>query len=188
MWMGGSPFRWATLTSQRHLVAALVAQGHRTSMKMVARLLKDDLGYSLQANRKRLEGAQHPDRNAQFEHLNETIRQQLAAHEPVISVDTKKKELVGLYKNGGRELRAQGDPEDVQVHDFVGEAGQVAPYGVYDLQQNDAWVSVGISHDTAEFAVETVRTWWAEMGAATYPRATSLVIAAYLAKQHRDRS
>jgi hypothetical protein len=172
-----SPLLW-TARSQRHLVAALVAQGHQTSMKMVARLLKDHLGYSLQANRKRLEGAQHPDRNAQFEHLNETIRQQLAAHEPAISVDTKKKELVGLYKNGGRELRAQGDPEDVQVHDFVGEAGKVAPYGVYDLQQNDAWVSVGISHDTAEFAVETVRTWWAEMGAAAYPRASSLVIAA----------
>jgi hypothetical protein len=172
-----SPLLW-TARSQRHLVAALVAQGHQTSMKMVARLLKDHLGYSLQSNRKRLEGAQHPDRNAQFEHLNETIRQQLAAHEPAISVDTKKKELVGLYKNGGRELRAQGDPEDVQVHDFVGEAGKVAPYGVYDLQQNDAWVSVGISHDTAEFAVETVRTWWAEMGAAAYPRASSLVIAA----------
>jgi Rhodopirellula transposase DDE domain len=172
-----SPLLW-TARSQRNLVAALVKQGHQTSMKMVARLLKEDLGYRLQANRKRLEGAQHPDRNAQFEHLHETMRQQLAAHEPVISVDTKKKELVGLYKNGGRELRAQGDPEDVQVHDFVGEAGKVAPYGVYDLQQNDAWVSVGISHDTAEFAVETVRTWWAEMGAATYPRATSLVIAA----------
>jgi hypothetical protein len=172
-----SPLLW-TARSQRHLVAALVQQGHQTSMKMVARLLKEDLGYRLQANRKRLEGAQHPDRNAQFEHLHETMRQQLAAHEPVISVDTKKKELVGRYKNGGRELRAQGDPEDVQVHDFVGEAGKVAPYGVYDLQQNDAWVSVGISHDTAEFAVETVRTWWVEMGAATYPRATSLVIAA----------
>ena len=158
-----SPLLW-TARSQRHLVAALVAQGHQTSMKMVARLLKE-LGYSLQANRKRLEGAQHPDRNAQFEHINETIRQHLDAHEPVISVDTKKKELVGLYQHGGRELRAAGDPEDVQVHDFVGAAGKVAPYGVYDLHTNAAWVSVGISHDTAEFAVETVRTWWAEMGA-----------------------
>jgi hypothetical protein len=171
-----SPLLW-TARSQRHLVAALVAQGHQTSMKMVARLLKE-LGYSLQANRKRLEGAQHPDRNAQFEHINETIRHQLAAHEPVISVDTKKKELVGPYKNAGRELRAHGDPEDVQVHDFVGEAGKVAPYGVYDLHKNEAWVSVGISHDTAEFAVETVRTWWAEMGAPAYPHATSLVITA----------
>lgn len=171
-----SPLLW-TARSQRNLVAALTQQGHHTSMKMVARLLKE-LGYSLQANRKRLEGAQHPDRNAQFEHINETIRHQLAAREPVISVDTKKKELVGLYKNGGRELRAHGDPEDVHVHDFVGDDGKVAPYGVYDLHKNDAWVSVGISHDTAEFAVETVRTWWREMGAAAYPRATTLVITA----------
>ena len=171
-----SPLLW-TARSQRNLVAALVAQGHQTSMKMVARLLKE-LGYSLQANRKRLEGAQHPDRNAQFEHINETISHQLDAHEPVISVDTKKKELVGPYKNGGRELRAQGDPEDVRVHDFVDEDGKVAPYGVYDLHKNEAWVSVGISHDTAEFAVETVRTWWTEMGAPAYPHATSLVITA----------
>jgi Rhodopirellula transposase DDE domain len=171
-----SPLLW-TARSQRNLVAALTQQGHHTSMKMVARLLKE-LGYSLQANRKRLEGAHHPDRNAQFEHINETIRHHLAAHEPVISVDTKKKELVGLYKNGGRELRAHGDPEDVHVHDFVGEDGKVAPYGVYDLHKNDAWVSVGISHDTAEFAVETVRTWWREMGATAYPRATTLVITA----------
>ena len=171
-----SPLLW-TARSQRHLVAALTALGHHTSTKMVARLLRE-LGYSLHANRKRLEGAQHPDRNAQFEHLNETIRRQLAAHEPVISVDTKKKELVGAFKNGGRELRAQGDPEDVLVHDFVTADGKVAPYGVYDLDANAAWVSVGISHDTAEFAVETVRTWWHEMGAPTYPRATSLVITA----------
>jgi hypothetical protein len=172
-----SPLLW-TARSLRHLVGALRTQGHQTSMKMVARLLKDDLGYSLQANRKRLEGAQHPDRNAQFEHINETIRQRLAAQEPVISVDTKKKELVGAYKNSGRELRPRGDPEDVQIYDFVGADGKVAPYGVYDLHANDAWVSVGISHDTAEFAVATVRTWWQEMGAAKYPRATSLLITA----------
>ena len=171
-----SPLLW-TARSQRNLVAALRTQGHQTSMKMVSRLLKA-LGYSLQANRKRLEGAQHPDRNAQFEHINETIRLQLEADEPIISVDTKKKELVGPYKNGGRELRAQGDPEDVRVHDFIDVAGKVAPYGVYDLQTNEAWVSVGISHDTAEFAVETVRTWWREMGATRYPGATSLVITA----------
>jgi hypothetical protein len=163
--------------SQRNIVAALTTQGHHTSMKMVARLLKE-LGYSLQANRKCLEGAQHPDRNAQFEHINETIRRQLAAQEPVISVDTKKKELVGAFKNGGRDLRAQGDPEDVNVHDFVTAEGKVAPYGVYDLHANAAWVSVGISHDTAEFAVETVRTWWREMGALLYPHATTLVITA----------
>ena len=171
-----SPLLW-TARSQRNIVAALTQQGHHTSMKMVARLLKE-LGFSLQANRKRLEGAQHPDRNAQFEHINETIRHQLEAHEPAISVDTKKKELVGPYKNGGRELRAQGDPEDVNVHDFVSPDGKVAPYGVYDLDKNNAWVSVGISHDTAEFAVATVRTWWHEMGALAYPHATSLVITA----------
>jgi transposase len=172
-----SPLLW-TARSQRNIVAALKKQGHQTSMKMVSRLLKE-LGYSLQANRKRLEGAQHPDRNAQFEHINETIRRQLKAKEPIISVDTKKKELVGPYKNAGRELRAQGDPEDVNVHDFIDKKnGKVAPYGVYDLQENEAWVSVGISHDTAEFAVETIRTWWMEMGSPKYPGATSLVITA----------
>jgi hypothetical protein len=172
-----SPLLW-TARSQRNIVDALKRQGHPTSMKMVSRLLKE-LGYSLQANRKRLEGMQHPDRNAQFEHINETIRRQLELNEPVISVDTKKKELVGPYKNGGRELRAQGDPEDVNVHDFGDkEKGKVAPYGVYDLQKNEAWVSVGISHDTAEFAVETIRRWWNEMGVPRYANVTSLVITA----------
>ena len=127
-------------------------------MKMVARLLKE-LGFSLQANRQRLDGAPPPDRNAQFEHINETIRYQLDAHEPALSVDTKKKERIGPDKNGGRERRAQGDLEDVHVHDFVSADGTVAPYGVYDLHKNDAWVSVGISHDTAACAVATVRTW-----------------------------
>jgi hypothetical protein len=167
-----------TARSQRNLVAALKKGGHQTSMKMVSRLLKD-LGYSLQANRKRLEGAQHPDRNEQFEHINEMVRRQLEANEPAISVDTKKKELVGDYKNGGRELRARGDPSDVKVHDFIDKKqGKVAPYGVYDLQENEAWVSVGISHDTAEFAVETIRKWWKEMGRSRYPDAASLVITA----------
>ena len=172
-----SPLVW-TARSQRNIVAALKTQGHQTSMKRVARLLKE-LGYRLQANRKRLEGAQHPDRNAQFEHINAMIRRTLDAHEPVISVDTKKKELVGRYKNGGRELRATGDPDDVKVHDFVDpEQGRAAPYGVYDLQQNDAWVSVGLSHDTGEFAVQTIRTWWQEMGAPRYPDATARLITA----------
>jgi hypothetical protein len=172
-----SPLLW-TARSQRNIVEALKKQGHQTSMKMVSRLLKE-LGYSLQANRKRLEGAQNPDRNAQFEHINETLRRQLEANEPAISVDTKKKELVGSYKNNGRELRAKHDPEDVNVHDFIDkDKGKVAPYGVYDLQKNEAWVSVGISHDTAEFAVETIRTWWNEMGVSKYPNATSLVITA----------
>lgn len=172
-----SPLLW-TARSQRNIVVALEKQGHRTSRPMVARLLKG-LGYSLQANRKRLEGTQHPDRNAQFEHIDETVRRRLEANEPTISVDTKKKELVGPYKNGGRELRRQHEPEEVNVHDFADEEkGKVAPYGVYDLQKNEAWVSVGISHDTAEFAVQTVRTWWNEMGASRYPNATSLLITA----------
>jgi len=172
-----SPLLW-TARSQRNIVAALKKQGHQTSTTMVSRLLSE-LGYSLQGNQKRLEGTQHPDRNAQFEHINEIVRRQIEANEPAISVDTKKKELVGTYKNGGRELRAQGDPEAVNVHDFVNEElGKVAPYGVYDLQRNEAWVSVGISHDTAEFAVQSVRTWWKEMGAAMYPDARSLVITA----------
>lgn len=172
-----SPLLW-TARSQRNIVAALKEQGHQTSMKMVSRLLKE-LGYSLQANRKRLEGSQHPDRNAQFEHINEMIRRQHEANEPAISVDTKKKELVGPYKNGGRELRAQGDPEEVEVHDFVDpKKGRAAPYGVYDLQENEAWVSVGLSHDTGEFAVQTIRTWWNEMGAPRYPDNNSLLITA----------
>jgi hypothetical protein len=159
-------------------VAELKNQGHPTSLNMVSRLLKE-LGYSLQSNRKRLEGAQHPDRNAQFEHINEMVRRQHEAHEPVISVDTKKRELVGSYKNGGRELRAQGDPTEVQVHDFVDpKVGRATPYGVYDLKENEAWVSVGVSHDTAEFAVQTIRAWWQEMGSLTYPHASSLLIMA----------
>jgi transposase len=172
-----SPLLW-TARSQRNLVDALKKQGHQTSMKMVSRLLKE-LGYSLQANRKKHEGAQHPDRNAQFEHIDEEFRRQLAANEPAISVDAKKKELVGPFKNGGRELRANGDPEEVNVYDFIDdERGKVAPYGVYDVQKNEAWVSVGISHDTAEFAVQAIRTWWDEMGASRYPDASSLLIAA----------
>src|SRR5580658_7478337 len=172
-----SPLVW-TARSQRNIVAALKKQGHQTSMKMVSRLLKD-LGYSLQANRKKQEGAQHPDRNAQFEHISEMIRRQHEAGEPAISVDTKKKELVGPYRNGGQELRAKGDPEEVNGHDLMDpEQGKVAPYGVYDLKQNEAWVSVGISHDTAEFAVETIRTWWKEMGAPRYPQAKSVLITA----------
>jgi Rhodopirellula transposase DDE domain len=172
-----SPLLW-TARSQRNIVDALEKQGHHTSMKIVSRLLKD-LGYSLQANRKRLEGAQHPDRNAQFEHINETLRRQMEANEPAISVDTKKRELVGPYKNGGRELSEKGDPTDVNVHDFIDdELGRATPYGVYDLKKNEAWVSVGISHDTGEFAVQSIRTYWAEMGKARYPNASSLVITA----------
>ena len=172
-----SPLLW-TARSQRNIVAAMKKQGHETSMKMVSRLLKE-LGYSLQANRKRLEGWQHPDRNAQFEHINEVLRRQAEANQPAISVDTKKKELVGPYKNGGSELAANGNPVDVNVHDFIDkELGAARPYGVYDIKKNEAWVSVGINHDTGEFAVQTIRTWWEEMGALRYPDANSLVITA----------
>ena len=123
--------------------------------------------------------APHPDRNAQFEHINETLRRQIEAGEPAISVDTKKRELVGTFKNGGRELCPTGAPVDVNIHDFIDpERGRATPYGVFDLDRNEAWVSVGISHDTGEFAVQSVRTWWQEMGGARYPRATSLVITA----------
>lgn len=172
-----SPLLW-TARSLRNLVTALAQKGHETSPAMVARLLKD-LGYSLQGNRKRLEGAQHPDRNAQFEHITETVRQQRDAGQPAISVDAKKRELVGNFKNVGRELAPKGDPVDVEVYDFVDEeVGRATPYGVYDLGKNEAWVSVGISHDTAEFSVAAIRTWWREMGAPLYPDASSLVITA----------
>ena len=138
-----------------------------------------DLGYSLQANSKTMEGTKHPDRNAQFEYLNRRIKRQLQQHQPVISVDTKKKELVGDFKNNGRELRPQGDPEKVRVHDFIiAELGRANPYGIYDIAYNTGWVSVGVDHDTAAFAVESIRRWWNSMGQAVYPRATRLLITA----------
>lgn len=172
-----SPLLW-TARSHRNRVKALGEMGHKVSKWTVPKLLKE-LGYSLQGNKKRLEGSQHPDRNAQFEHIAETVRRQLEANEPAISVDTKKKELVGNYKNDGRELRPKNDAELVNGHDFPDpEKGKVAPYGVYDLAANEAWVSVGISHDTGEFAVQTIRTWWLEMGRSLYPNATSILITA----------
>jgi transposase len=172
-----SPLRW-TCKSIRKLAEELTRQGHKTSHRMVAELLHD-MGYSLQANRKVLEGSSHPDRNAQFEHLNEAVQLQLSLGEPVISVDTKKKELVGPFKNGGRELRPKGEPEKVRVHDFlIPELGRVNPYGVYDLGQNEAWVSVGTDHDTAAFAVESIRCWWQAMGKPLYPQAKRLLITA----------
>ncbi len=167
-----------TARSLRNLALALKQQGHDVKKNTVARLLKQ-LGYSLQGNKKCLEGAQHPDRNAQFEHINEMVRAQLQANDPAISVDTKKKEVVGSYKNSGRELRPRQDPERVQVYDFPDEdQPKAVPYGVYDLAENEAWVSVGISHDTGEFAVETIRTWFKEMGRPLYPDASSLLIIA----------
>lgn len=172
-----SPLLW-TARSQRKLVEALEAKGYCISKHSLANLLKE-LGYSLQGNKKKQEGAQHPDRNAQFEHLNEKVRQQLDAGEPAISVDAKKKELVGSFKNDGRELRPKGTPESVNAYDFpsAGE-GKAIPYGVFDLAENEAWVSVGISHDTAEFAVAAIRTWYFELGQPLYPNATSLLITA----------
>jgi hypothetical protein len=172
-----SPLRW-TCKSVRKLAEELQRIGHRVSRQLVAELLHD-LGYSLQANRKTLEGASHPDRDAQFEHLNQRVAEQVARGEPAISVDTKKKELVGDFKNGGRELRPAGDPEPVRVHDFIIPAlGRANPYGVYDLAQDAGWVSVGTDHDTAAFAVESIRRWWTSMGRAVYPTATRLLITA----------
>jgi len=169
-----------TSRSLRRLAAELVALGHKASKNMVARLLNKELGYSLQGNRKRVEGAQHPDRNAQFENIDEKVRQEIAKGNPVLSVDTKKKELVGNFKNGGRELAPKGQPVDVEVHDFPDEQlGKVAPYGVFDIAKNEAWVNVGISHDTAEFSVNAIRTWWNAMGHAAYAAiATAIMITA----------
>ena len=172
-----SPLRW-TCKSVRRLAEELKPLGHRVSYPVVAELLHE-LGYSLQANRKTKEGDAHPDRKAQFEYLNQKVKRYMQAGQPVISVDTKKKELIGDFKNGGREWRPQGDPERVRIHDFViRERGRATPYGIYDLAQNAAWVSVGVDHDTSAFAVESIRRWWYSMGKSTYPQATRLLITA----------
>ena len=169
--------RW-TCKSVRQLTAELQRMSHQVSHQVVADLLHE-LGYSLQANRKTKEGSHHPDRNAQFEHLNGKVKWSLSRHQPVISVDTKKKELVGDFKNGGRELRPKGQPEQVRVHDFIDpELGRATPYGIYDLGRNSGWGSVGMDHDTAEFAVETIRRWWRTMGRPAYRKATRLLITA----------
>src|SRR5260370_3193498 len=172
-----SPRRWAC-KSARRLAQEVGRRGQRVSQRLVAELLHE-LGYSLQANAKTLEGSSHPDRNAQFEHIRRKVRRFLRQGQPVISVDTKKKELVGDFKNGGRELRLDGDPEQVRVHDFViPELGRVTPYGVYDVGKNQGWVSVGIDHDTATFAVESIRRWWRSMGKPVYRQAQRLLITA----------
>jgi hypothetical protein len=172
-----SPLRW-TSKSVRKLAAALGEAGHRVSHQWVAEALRA-LGYSLQGNREAREGSANPDRDAQFAHLNATAEAALAAGEPVISVDTTKKELVGDFKNGGREWRPEGAPEEVRVHDFViPDLGRVSPYGVYDLAANAGWVSVGIDRDTAAFAVATIRRWWLGPGRARYPQARRLLITA----------
>ena len=172
-----TPLRWVS-RSQRQIARALRERGFEVSQKLVGLLLRE-LGYSCQANRKTREGTSHPDRDAQFAHINATVRAAMAADAPAISVDTKKKELVGDFRNPGRELRPKGRPEPVRVHDFeLPGLGKVAPYGVYDLAANAGWVSVGVDADTAAFAVESIRRWWRQLGRARYPTARRLVITA----------
>jgi len=171
------PLRW-TARSVRNLAGALRAMGHTVSFRTVARLLHE-LGYSLQANTKTREGTAHPDRDGQFRHINERVQAALVAGEPVISVDTKKKELVGDFKAVGRELAPKGSPVPVRVHDFRDPVlGKAIPYGIYDLGDDTGWVNVGIDHDTAQFAVASIRGWWEHLGRERYPEATSLTITA----------
>ena len=173
-----SPLRW-TLKSTRQIADALRASGHRASSRTVAHVLAGELRYSLQANRKNLQGPQHPDRDAQFHYLNEQIRRHNRRREPVVSVDTKNKELVGPYKNTGRTWRESDDPEIVNEHDLIDkELGKAIPYGIYDLGRNRGWVSVGIDHDTAAFAVASLRSWWTNEGRAAYPTTKRLLICA----------
>ena len=168
----GSPLRW-TCKSTRRLAEELTRRGHPVGPHCVAALLKA-AGYSLQANQKAREGGTHPDRNAQFEYINAQVAALQRRGQPVVSVDTKKKELVGDFKNGGREWQPMSVPEEVRVHDFQDkELGKAIPYGVYDITNNQGWVSVGIDHDTAQFAARSIRRWWEEMGAARFPRAGS---------------
>lgn len=171
-----SELRWTTKSTAK-LADELAAREHPVSPKSVARLLRDH-GYSLRANSKTVEGKQHPDRDAQFRYINSVVADQLAAGAPVISVDTKKKELVGNYRNGGREYQPAGEPEQVDTYDFVGPLGKVAPYGVYDVGANSGWVNVGTDADTGQFAVESIRRWWNRVGRQAYPAATTLLITA----------
>jgi len=170
-----NPLRWTCL-STRQLAAALQKQGYLISRQTVATLL-EELGYSLQGNQKTKEGSSHPDRDAQFRYIHGRVEEFQGRGQPVVSVDTKKKELVGDFKNGGKEWRPAGNPEPVRVYDFVDKAlGKANPYGVYDPVANVGWVSVGVDHDTAEFAVETLRRWWDKMGRLRYPTATELLV------------
>ena len=172
-----SALRW-TCRSLRRLAAELTALGHPVSHTVVGELLTQQK-FSLQANRKTREGGDHPDRDAQFLHIDQSVADALAAKQPVISVDTKKKELVGDFKNAGREWRPKGRPEEVRVHDFlIKELGRAVPYGIYDLAANAGWVSVGMDNDTAAFSVQTIRRWWSSVGRVRYPYAKSLVITA----------
>jgi len=172
-----SPLRW-TCKSTLQLARKLAEQGHGVSQRSVCDLL-EQLGYSLQSTRKTREGGLHPDRDAQFHYINTMAAEYQAAGDPVISVDTKKKELVGDFKNGGQEWHPKGNPETVRVYDFIDpELGKVTPYGVYDVAANQGWGNVGVDHDTVEFAVESIRRWWKEMGNPLYPRARRLLITA----------
>ncbi|MFE4823021.1 ISAzo13 family transposase [Streptomyces sp. NPDC056704] len=172
-----SPLRW-TVKSTRTLAQELTRAGHRISADTVAGLLREE-GFSLQANNKTIEGSQHPDRDAQFRYLNEQAREHRDAGQPVISVDTKKKELVGEFKNNGRQWRPTGEPAPVNVHDFADpQLGKAVPYGIYDLAADTGWVNVGTDHDTAAFAVESIRRWWHGQGQAAYPQAARLLITA----------
>ena len=171
------PLRW-TCKSAARLAMALQTQGHGVRERSINRLLHA-LGYSLQSNRKTLEGSHHPDRDAQFQHINQRVKVFQRQRQPVVSVDTKKKELIGQFRNGGGEWAPKGQPEPVEVYDFPDkELGKVIPYGVYDMATNTGWVSVGVDHDTAEFAVETIRRWWYHMGRTVYPRAQRVLITA----------
>jgi transposase len=172
-----SPLRWTT-KSTRVLAAELTRQGHRVSADTVADLLHED-GFSLQGNAKTIEGRQNPDRDAQFRYINEQVRSHQDAGDPVVSVDTKKKELAGAYKNGGREWRPKNEPAEVSTHDFPdAELGKAIPYGIYDLAANTGWVNAGTDHDTAAFAVESLRRWWHAQGEAAYPQARRLLVTA----------
>ncbi len=172
-----SPLRWTT-KSLRKLSDELKDLDMLVSHESVATLLRS-MKYSLQSNRKIREGTNHPDRNAQFEHINEKVKSQLNQGDPVISVDAKKKELVGNFKNSGKEWRPKGNPEEVRMHDFmIKKLGKVCPYGVYDIIKNEGWVSVGIDHDTAQFAVESIRQWWKSMGKEKYKKPKSILITA----------
>jgi transposase len=177
-----------TSKSTRKLAKELQQIGHEVSYRTVARMLHD-LGYSLQGNRKTREGKQHPDRDAQFQHINKRVRRFQRRRQPVISVDAKKRELVGDFENGGREWRPKGCPERVRTHDFKDEElGIAIPYGIYDQTHNNGWVSVGIDHNTAEFAVESIRRWWRRMGSKTYPQATELLVTADAGSSNGYRS
>ena len=172
------PLRWVA-KSLPHIASELGRQGYNLSLSTVSKILHEELGYGMQGLRKTREGSSHGDRDAQFQHINQQCQAFQQRGQPVISVDSKKKELVGDFKNGGREWQPKGKPETVRVHDFEDkEKGKVTPHGVYDIGRNQGWVSVGIDHDTAEFAVDSIRHWWKRMGQPAYPQATELLITA----------